>query len=465
MMEGAMRDMTKESSGSPSALVLGASMGGLLTARVLSNHFHHVTIVERDPLSDRAEPRRSVPQSAHAHGLLASGYRVIDHYFPGMMQELNAMGAPLGDAVGDFLWFQYGHWKLRHESGLRGITVSRPCLETAVCRRVKQLPNVTILEGISGIRPIFDAQAGRVMGLTVQRHNSDTEDQMAADLVVDATGRGSRSPQWLEEWGFGPPQVDIVTVNVGYATRVFERRTGDLFDSIGAVVSGTPKSTRYAAILAAEGNRWVVTLVGAVGDYPPTDEPGWVRFAASLPVPAVHELVSKARPLTGITSYRFPANQRRLYERMTRLPEGYLVVGDAVCSFNPIYGQGMSVAALEAQALDEELARGAHGLAARFYRRVRNIVDIPWAIATGEDLRIPQVEGKRPPGFRILSWYLERLHAVAAEDRIVCRAFMEVLNLLASPASLLSPHIAWRVLKPRGIFSSGVTPGLSGGRC
>lgn len=159
--------------------------------------------------------------------------------------------------------------------------------------------------------------------------------------------------------------------------------------------------------------------------------------------------MSTARPLTEITSYRFPANQRRLYERMVRFPDGYLVLGDALCSFNPIYGQGMSVVALEAQALDDELARGIHGLASRFYSRARTIIDIPWAIATGEDLRIPQVEGKRPPGFRIMNRYLERLHAVAAEDRIVCRQFMTVLNLLASPTSLLSPPIAWRVLTRR----------------
>jgi len=440
-----------------SAIVLGASIGGLLTARVLSDYFHHITIVERDLLPDDTEPRKGVPQSAHAHGLLAGGYRVIDHYFPGMMQELNARGAPFGDTVGDFLWFQYGHWKLHHQSGLRGITVSRPCLEAAVRHRVRHLPNVTFMEETSGVRPMLDAQTGRVTGLAVRQQNGNAEEHTAADLVVDATGRGSRSPQWLEEWGFGRPHVITVTVNVGYATRVFERRPGDLFDSLGAIVSGAPTSARYAAILAAEGNRWVITLVGSVGDYPPIDEPGWMRFAASLPVPAVHELVSTARPLTKIVSYRFPANQRRLYERMTRFPDGYLVLGDALCSFNPVYGQGMSVAALEAKALDEELARGIHGLAPRFYNRARAIIDIPWAIATGEDLRIPHVEGKRPTGFRLMSRYLERLHAVAAEDPIVCRQFMTVLNLLASPASLFSPPIAWRVLTRR-IHSGRLTP-------
>ena len=212
-------------------------------------------------------------------------------------------------------------------------------------------------------------------------------------------------------------------------------------------MSGTPpRDTRYAAVLAAEGNRWVVTLVGTTGDYPPTDEKEWMEFAASLPVSAVHDLAAKARPLTAITSYRFPSYQRRLYEQMRRFPAGYLVIGDALCSFNPIYGQGMSVAALEAQALDESLGAGLDGLASRFHRRAKKVIDIPWLIATGEDLRFPQVEGDRPPGFRLVNRYLERVHAVASDDPVVCRKFFDVLNLFAPPVSLMSPRIAWRVL-------------------
>jgi len=449
-----MNGMNRASHADTSAIVLGASMSGLLAARALSDHCRHITIVERDLLLDHAEPRKGVPQSAHAHGLLASGYRVMDRYFPGLMEELRHMGAPVGDVVGDFLWFQYGHWKLRHESGLRGITVSRPCLEAAIRQRVRRLPNVTILEDVSGVRPVFDTQARRVTGLVVQRSPRHEQEFLAADLVVDATGRGSRSPQWLEEWGFGKPEVVTVTVNVGYATRVFERHPGDLFDSNGAIVSGIPNSTRYGAVLAAEGNRWVITLVGTVRDYPPSDETGWLQFAASLPVPVIHELASRARPLSDIIGYRFPANQRRLYEHMRHFPDGYLVLGDALCSFNPVYGQGMSVVALEAEALDEELSAGMHGLSARFYRRARKLIDIAWDIATGEDLRIPQVQGPRPLGFRILGRYLEQVHTVAAYDHLVCRKFMDVLNLLASPTSLMSPRVAWRVLRPRTTIKS-----------
>jgi 2-polyprenyl-6-methoxyphenol hydroxylase-like FAD-dependent oxidoreductase len=422
-------------------------MGGLLAARALSRHYERVTLVDRDVLPEREEVRKGCPQAAHAHGLLASGYRVMDDYFPGLMDELEARGAPRGDVVGDFLWFQYGRWKLRHASGLRGITVSRPCLEGAVRRRMKQLANVIFLEGTEGVRPSFDPASGRVTGLVVRRRDGNAEETVTADLVVDSSGRSSQSPRWLEELGFPRSEEVSVKVDVGYATRIFERKPGDFFGSMGGIVSGTPpESGRLAAILAAEDNRWVVTLAGNRGDYPPAEEKEWLAFAASLPVRAVHDLVSSARPLTDITLFRFPSNRRRLYERMEKFPLGYLVIGDAVCSFNPIYGQGMSVAATEAHALDETLSAGTTDLARRFYARTRKILDIPWTIATGEDLRYPEVEGLRPPGFRWVGRDLERVHAVASVDQTVCRKFFGVLNLLAPPSSLMTPAIAFRVL-------------------
>jgi 2-polyprenyl-6-methoxyphenol hydroxylase-like FAD-dependent oxidoreductase len=431
------------------AIVVGASMAGLLAARALSEHFEHVTLVERDVLPQVAEPRKGVPQANHAHGLLASGYRVLDGYFPGMMDELAAAGAPRGDVTGDFLWHQYGAWKLRHECGLRGMTVSRAALEAAVSRRVRALPNVDVLDGCGVERPLFDAAAGRVTGVLVRRRGFDDE-TVTADLVVDATGRGSRAPKWLGEWGFGRPPVRSIRVDVGYATRVFERRAGDFRDSIGAVVAGTPpESTRYAAVLAAEGGRWVVTLAGMLGDYPPTDEAGWLEWARTLPVPDVFELARSARSLGAIASYRFPANERRYYERMKRFPDGYLVVGDAVCSFNPIYGQGMSVAAMESKALGECLAGGRDRLARRFFRASSRIVEIPWLIATGEDLRYPQVAGERPRLHGVVNRYLERVHHVASLDPVVCGRFFEVANLLAPPPVLMSPAIARRVLLGR----------------
>lgn len=428
------------------AIVVGGSMAGLGAARALTNHFDRVTLVERDELTTGTANRKGTPQAQHAHGLLPSGYRILSDYFPKMMDELVADGAMPGDLTGDFLWYQYGGWKLRSNCGLEGIVVSRPHLERKVRGRVLALPKVALLQGHDGEEPVFDPGTRRVTGLRVRNHSTGATSTLDADLVVDALGRGSSSPKWLASWGYGEVTETNVPIEVGYATGVFERRPGDLYGSIGAVIAGTaPQSTRYTAILGAEGNRWIVTLAGCLRDYPPTDFTGWTEFARSLPTPDVVDLVSDRAPIGPIVSYRFPANRHRHYEKLKDFPDGYLVTGDAVCSFNPIYGQGMSVALSEARALDNCLAAGDGDLAKRFFREVTRIVANPWAIATGEDYRYPKVEGRRPPGFTIVSRYMERAHRAATKDAVVLKRFFEVASLLAPPPSMMAPGIAWRV--------------------
>ena len=436
--------------GRKQAIVLGASMAGLGAARALVNHFERVTLVERDPLATSSESRKGVPQGQHAHGLLPSGYRILSDYFPGMMDELVADGALSGDLTGDFLWYQYGGWKLRADSGLTAIVVSRPHLERKVRERVlalSRLSRLTLLHDHDGEEPVFDKATRRVTGLRVRDRASGAARELEADLVVDALGRGSPSPAWLAAWGYGAVDETRVPIEVGYATAIFERRPGDLYGTTGAVIAGTaPQSTRFAAVLGAEGDRWVITLAGCLGDYPPTELTAWKAYAATLPTPDVANLVRDRQPIGPIASFRFPANRHRHYERLARYPEGFLVTGDAVCSFNPIYGQGMSVALSEARALDDCLAAGDGDLARRFFGETARIVASPWAIATGEDYRYPQVEGRRPPGYALVSRYMERAHHAARRDPVVLRRFFEVASLLAPPPAMMAPAIAWRVL-------------------
>lgn len=426
------------------AIVIGASIAGLTAARAASNHFERVTVVERDTLPVGADPRKGVPQGNHAHGLLASGYRVLDAYYPGMFDEIVEKGGVRGDVTGDFLWYQYGAWKLRANSGLEGVIMSRQLLECTARKYTKALPNVTFLENTDCERPTFGD--GRVTGVQVQRRDSGANETLEADLVIDATGRGSQSPKWLQDWGFAPVSETEIEINVGYATAVFERQPEDLWGASGAIIAGTvPQATRFAAVLAIEDKRWMVTLVGALRDYPPTDFQGWLDFAKGLPTDDLTNLLKDRLPLGEVLAYRYPANRRRHYERMTSFPEGYLVIGDAICSFNPVYGQGMSVATTEAKILDECLAVGREHVWRPFFKRAKNVADSPWMIATGEDLKYPQVEGKRPPGFKVLNRYMARAHAAAAKDPVVLRRFFDVANLLAPPTAMLSPRIAWRV--------------------
>ena len=427
--------------------MLGGSIAGLAAARALSGHFRRVTVVDRDDLPDGAALRKGVPQAAHVHGLLASGYRVLDTYFPGLMDELAADGALRGDTTGDVLWFHFGRWKLRADCGLRGIVGTRPALEAAVRRHVRRLPNVTLLTGRDVEAPVFDAKARRVSGVVTKDRETHATATLEADLVVDALGRGSQSPKWLSAWGFGDVREETVNVDVGYATGLFERRTGDLYGTAGAVVTSTPpRETRHGFVLHAEGARWTVTLMGVLGDHPPSDPASWKQFARSLPVPEIFDLVKDRSPLGPLATYRFSANRRRWYSRMKHFPTSFLPIGDAYCCFNPIYGQGMSLAVCQAKVLDDCLADGEGRLASRFFSRAGPLADWAWAIATGEDLRFPSVAGKRPPGATIINRYMERAHHAAARDPVVLRRFFEVASLLAPPTTMLAPAVAWRVL-------------------
>lgn len=422
-------------------------MAGLATARALTNHFDRVTLVERDELPTETAQRKGVPQGEHAHGLLPSGFRILKDYFPGMMDDIVADGAMHGDLTGDFLWYQYGGWKLRADCGLEAVVVSRPHLERKVRERVIALAKVTVLQGHDVEEPEFDTSKNALTGVRIKNRSTGESKTMAADLVVDTLGRGSPSPKWLKNWGFAEVAETSVEINIGYATGVFERKPGDLFGTMGAVVAGTvPESTRMCAMLGAEGNRWVVTLGGALKDYPPTELAAWREFARSLPDPIVADVLEGREPLVPIKSYRFQANRHRHYEKLSRFPDRYLVLGDAICSFNPIYGQGMSVALTEARALDTCLASSDDDLAKRFFARASEVIASPWAIATGEDYRFPSVEGKRPPGFGVISRYMARAHRVACKDPVVLKQFFHVAALLAAPPSMMVPSIAWRVL-------------------
>jgi 2-polyprenyl-6-methoxyphenol hydroxylase-like FAD-dependent oxidoreductase len=428
------------------AIVLGASMAGLLAARALADHYRRVTLVERDIFPETDAPRKGVPQGHHVHALLTRGVEVIEELFPGLIAELVAAGALVSDTTGSVRWFLAGGYQCQPTSGLKNLQVSRPRLERHVRRRLLALPNIRAMEGCDVVGLEMDAVGGRVAGVRVRRGADADAALFPADLVVDATGRGSRLPKWLATLGYAPPTEERVEIRLGYATRVY-RRAGAPEPGARAVV-GTPApgSTRGGILQAIEGDRWLVLLAGYLGDYPPVDEAGFRAFAASLPTPEIAALVSHGEPLGEAVSYRFLASQRRRYERLASFPEGLLAIGDALCSFDPAYGQGMAVAAQEARALGECLAAGTDRLASRFFVRAARIVDTPWRIAVGGDLRYPEVEGPRGPMVRFINWYLGWLHRAAWRDPELAIAFQRVANLMAEPSSLLRPRIAWRLL-------------------
>jgi 2-polyprenyl-6-methoxyphenol hydroxylase-like FAD-dependent oxidoreductase len=430
------------------AVVLGGSLAGVLAARVLADAYGQVTVIDRDELPETPMHRRGVPHGRHIHGLLARGQQALEELFPGLTAELVAHGVPAGDLLASTRLYLSGHRLLQAHAGLVVLCASRPVLEGHVRARVRALPNLTFLDSCDVVGLAAAPDGRRVTGARVLRRADNSAEQvLSADLVVDATGRGSRTPMWLEGLGYARPVKEQVRIGLGYTTRTYRLPPDALDGDLAVLQAATPQHPRTGALQMLEGDRWMLTLGGILGHHPPTDPDGFLAFARSLQFPDIYETIRDAEPLDDPIPFRFPASVRHRYERLSRFPDGLLVMGDAVCSFNPIYGQGMSVAALEALTLRRHLERGAALQPRRWFRDLARVVDVPWDIAAGGDLVFPGVQGRRTVKARLVNAYIARLHAAAAHDASLARAFVRVAGLVAPPQTLLRPSIAVRVLR------------------
>jgi flavin-dependent dehydrogenase len=380
------------------AIVIGASISGLLAARVLSAHFDRVTVFDRDALPAAGVNRRAVPQGHHGHGLLASGLRGLKTLFPGIDHDLLQAGAVPGEVIGSLRWFQQGSCKAKFASDLEGMLLSRPLLEWTLRRRTVELPNVRFIDHSRVIGLLVDH--GVVGGVRVQQHG-ETTSSMTADLVIDAGGRAARTPEWLESLGYARPAVEELHVGIGYTTRVFRRLPRDLAGDLGVILAPKPPhEKRMGFMLAMENNRWMVSLGGWLGSHAPTDAAGFLEFARTLACPDIYDVIQHAEPLTHAVKYAFPSNLRRRYERLTTFPGNYLVVGDALCSINPLYGQGMSVVTHASLALRDCLEHSGplRDLWRAFFRAAGKIIEGPWMMAAGSDFAFAGVTGGVIPG-------------------------------------------------------------------
>jgi flavin-dependent dehydrogenase len=239
-------------------------------------------------------------------------------------------------------------------------------------------------------------------------------------------------------------------MNAGYTSRMYRRRPEDTREAKSFfILPEPPQETRMGGAFAVEGDRWHISLGGWIGDHAPADEEGFLEFARSLPSPEIYNIIKHREPLTDFSVHKFPANQRRFYEKLKRFPEGYLVIGDAICSFNPIYGQGMSISAMQTDTLDNLLRnrKNLQGLWKKFFKQTAKVVDVAWMMSAAEDFRYPEVKGKKPAGTAFINWYMGKLHRAATRDPEVCRAFFKMMNLLSPPALAFDPRIIFRVIK------------------
>ena len=375
-----------------------------------------------------------------------AGREILDDLFPGFTASLTASDAVRCDVLGGARWQLSGHQLRQADIGLPGLLASRPFLEGHVRAMVQKLPGVRFLEDcpVDGLTVTADKRT--VTGVQVRGPRGGPPAQVAARLVVDATGRGSRTPVWLGELGYQRPAQERVEIGLGYATRTYRLRPGAMNGDQMILTAATPANPRSGVLAATEGGRHMLTIAGICGDYPPTDPPGFGDFVAGLPSADIAAAIAGADPLDDPVPFRFPASVRHRYERLTGFPGGLLVIGDAVCSFNPIYGQGMTVAAAEAMTLRGLLARHAVPDARRYFRAIAAAIDVAWDIAVGADLAFPQVPGKRSAKVRLVNAYMPRLHAAAAHDQALAASLVRVIGLKDRPEGLLRPDRVLRVL-------------------
>ncbi|OBG19292.1 NAD(P)/FAD-dependent oxidoreductase [Mycobacterium sp. 852002-51057_SCH5723018] len=442
--------MTRLEYGS-TAVVLGASISGLLAARVLADFYSTVTVVERDVLPDKPISRRGVPQGMLPHNPATRGVQIMGELFPGFLDELAADGARVwndGDLSRLCVSFN-GHQLLRSgklpdpESSAMYF-VHRPFLEWSLRRRVSAIPNVKIVQGQDAVR--LAAERDRVTGVVVARRDSGAQTGLSAELVVDATGRGSRAPVFLDDLGYRRPREDTLTVHVTYAGLPVRLPPGTLHEYI-AFSAPQPDRPRGYAMFAGQNDTYMLAVQTVAGQQAPADYAALLDCLTEMAPPHVLAAAKRAEPLADITHYRFPSNRWRRYDKLTRMPDGLIVIGDALCNFNPLYGQGMSVAAIEALILRDCLQQGGRNLTRRFFRHSVNDIRVAWRAAVSSDLALPQIDGKRTASIRIGNAYLERVLTAAETDPFVLQQFMRTLNLLDPPSRMLRPSTVVRVIK------------------
>lgn len=455
-ISGNFQDKTSVSSSSH-AIVIGSGIAGLLAAQVLTDYFDQITILERDHFPEKPQPRQGVPQSYHPHVLLVQGLLIIEKLFPGIKDELTRQGASSIDWTEDFQWLLMGSWAPRFPSGITSRACTRNLLEATMRQYVIKNQAVRLLEASQVTSLLTNSDNSAITGVRIRNGNKQ-EIEIPAQLVVDTSGRESKAPKWLYNLGYEVPQETTVKSFLGYSSRWYQIPSSKTLNyKMLYVMPKAPEYPQGGVIHQVENGRLIVNLIGVGRNYPPTDEAGFLDFAKTMESPEMYEAIKDAKPLTPIYGYQRTENRWRHYERLSRLPENFIVLGDAVCAFNPVYGQGITVAALGVLALEQCLKQQQRrsdktlvGLAKRFQKKLAKVNTIPWLMATGDDFRWPNTEGKRPNFMtRLMQLYIDKVMLVATKNKNaeVQKVLVEVLNLLKPPTALFKPFILVEIIK------------------
>jgi 2-polyprenyl-6-methoxyphenol hydroxylase-like FAD-dependent oxidoreductase len=432
------------------AIVVGAGMGGLSAARALADHFEQVLVIENDALPAEAGPRPGTPQCKHVHGLLMGGLQALESLFPGLEQTMLQAGAVPVRMSSELRLDRPGYDPFpQRDLGLQILCMTRPLIEATVRSKIAQHRNISVRESCKAQE--LTSKGNEITGVRCAHGEGKTED-LAADMLVDASSHGLLTTNLLASLGLPAPAEDTIGVDIGYCTSVFEIPDDAPTDWKGAMtLPDPPHNRRGAFIIPAEGHRWTVTLAGRYGDKPPDDEAGYFAYVKDLRTPTVHNALRNAKRQSGFSRYVLKASRRRHFEGITNFPHGLVPFGDTICRFNPVYGQGMSVAAQEACLLQGLLAgasaegQGINGLTLTFLAGVQKLIETPWGMSAIPDYLDPLTEGPRPPDLENMLKYGAALLKVAAEDPAVHKVLLEVSHLLKPQSAYQVPEIADRV--------------------
>ncbi|MEH7122493.1 FAD-dependent monooxygenase [Bacillus sp. JJ1773] len=436
------------------AIIIGGGISGKLAARVLSGFFQEVIIIERDSEPFGPFPRKGVPQGEHIHALLFAGAKGLEDLFPGITEKFNAGGAVKINSTQDIAWFHHGVWKLRFVGDYTTILQTRPHLEWHIEQYIKSIPNVTIQYSQNVQNFVYIEEENRMTGVEIIDSNDSIKRTIYADLIVDASGASSLSSRWLKKREIHIPE-ETVKIDLSYFTKTLQLPDNQKRDwSIKLVYPTPPFEKIGGGISKIEGNRYLVTLMGYHNEINEKEilksDNSFIEIAKKLPKLDIYQELKDATSLSSTSTFRVPNITWRRFDKVNHFPNGLLMIGDTICRIDPFFGQGMSIAVIEALALKKLLMSQNHinqKTIETFHHEAAKIISPIWNMVIAEDFRYPATIGKKPAALSLQQWYAKNIFLLSSENKDVYSSFVNVMHLLKPTSTLMHPRIIKSVMK------------------
>jgi len=430
------------------AVIIGGGISGKLAARVLSESFKEVIILERDQEPSGPIPRKGAPQGQHLHALLLAGQHGLEELFPGITDKFHSSGAVKINSTNDLAWFHHGVWKLRYEGGYSTTLQTRPHLEWHIEQAVKKIPNVSIQYHQAVKTFLYKNKENRIAGVQLADGTSIT-----ADLIIDASGVSGFSSRWLQNQSMEIPEEKI-KIGLSYVTKMFQLPKDHKRDWQIKIVYPNPPQEKFGGTISrVEGNRYIVTINGYHSVINEQEvihkETGFLELAQKLSKQDIYEELKNAVPLSQPSIFQVPQIIWRKFHQVINLPKGLLLIGDTLCRIDPVFGQGMSIAILEALALRKVLQNQNNSLRIphAFHKRAAKIISPIWSMVITEDFRYKETIGKKPIMLPIMQWYARNVFLLSEKNQYIFNSFVKVMNLIQPSTILMNPKILIKVIK------------------